>query len=1071
MKNGIILSAIVFTLSLTACSNYLEEFEDEYRDSAYAKTDIFSPTESSASIIDAGDSSGTSSKDASSSDARAEGQSSGKTDEEYDCYMNDSACISKIANEFDKTVRLLDSRNNNVYTAIYVGGLYFETAGGESVFDDSVSFLLMTENLEYEGDSVTALDTNGVFFYTYENAEKACPTGWRLPKITPEWSFLLKGEGSQFYIELPDNENGCYTNGEFDSGKSIFYWAQKEGETSWFVQKNYLANDNSELPKKCNAFPVRCVKEFGRYADYAGSSSSSGETKSSFGGGNTSLSVLNCDDFGGDTLYDSDNVGGHVLWNNGLKNYGYDDDFVSNIVFDDKVEFCVEYKDVKKDSIPMAYLGNPIYGYFYKYLSKDASAATFTINSNSDSCTTAISSTSKACESSNRQNVMENFKKIVIQNATATKIMVKGEYTIEYLSSSSSSVKSQSSSSSNISSSSGLQNCEAFKKDGGKLIYPLNNGDYGFTKGTSIYNVTSDYHLELNEDSEFCIEFTDKTKSDVKFTFGFMYPDTSVYFTYSSIEINSLAAEFEVDKESCLMNDSTQKTIAVGIECGENAKGNALKNINYFYYDVSYTSIKNIYVKNAEIKKNSSSSSEPATTCPDEDDGWHTLYDSSDSDQINGNPFQVDLYSGYRFEGSSGSKDFSEIDSICIEYKKTTKDVELDTTLGVRLGCYNDSKKELKYQYVVPIIDNQKFNKVEFSYDLCDTENSHEACYSGYIVYMELPNPERKNVTVQKIMYKGVINDVDICNSNALYVSSILDAAKCFKKNLSGSSSGTLLYDASKGDTLTNGKKWLSNGVTTTFQENLMIIESSAEQPYFAFNANPTGENEAVDISDWDGLCLVYASNVPLELRTDVDGSLAVDTFPAVTTPSWQCIGWPKDANLTNVSQLKLTPVDANGITPVVYIQKVYTQNKTVKVLWEKGRDYEDGYVQIDDKLSSSKSIAFNFSGVNISLFDSATVDVDDDEILKEFLFYKKKDFDSGASSCIDGGYCTEDGKAKKAISLIMYDSDNRKVSSDELAVFPVLGAFFSFDSEKTSNPINSITLIPKSWYAPLSPQ
>lgn len=606
MKNGIILSAIVFTLSLTACSNYLEEFEDEYRDSAYAKTDIFSPTESSASIIDAGDSSGTSSKDASSSDARAEGQSSGKTDEEYDCYMNDSACISEIANEFGKTVRLLDSRNNNVYTAIYVGGLYFETAFGESVFDDFVSFLLMTENLEYEGDSVTALDTNGVFFYTYENAEKACPTGWRLPKITPEWSFLLKGDGSQFYIELPDDEKGCYTDGKFDSGKSIFYWAQKEGETSWFVQKNYLANDNSELPKKCNAFPVRCAKEFGRYADYAGSSSSSGETKSSFGGGNTSLSVLNCDDFGGDTLYDSDNVGGHVLWNSDLYNYGYNDNFVSNIVFDDKVEFCVEYKDVKKDSIPMAYLGNANYGYFYKYLSKDASAATFTINSNSDSCTTAISSTSKACESSNRQNVMENFKNFVIQNATATKIMVKGEYTIEYLSSSSSSVKSQSSSSSNISSSSGLQNCDAFKKDEDAYdLYGSEESLFGATSFNSSYEANKGSHLELNENSKFCIEYK-KVTNDYDCSFGFKksYAGDSSTFFLCTIKAGSVT-ELTMDDMKC-----EKKTKSKGgyESCVDDDSTVALRNINYFYVHSNVT-VKNVYVKNAEIKANSSSSS------------------------------------------------------------------------------------------------------------------------------------------------------------------------------------------------------------------------------------------------------------------------------------------------------------------------------------------------------------------------------------------------------------------------------------------------------------------------------
>lgn len=626
-------------------------------------------------------------------------------------------------------------------------------------------------------------------------------------------------------------------------------------------------------------------------------------------------------------------------------------------------------------------------------------------------------------------------------------------------------MKPESSSSSNISSSSGLQNCEAFKKDGDVLgLYGSEGSLFVSTSKNGRYEPNGNtMHLELEEKSEFCIEFDGSSDKDSIFIGYQVDDDSAIYF--GKLLGKGPVAQFTLDS----VNYKILKTGRED-EDGSSKRKVALANINYFYYDAS---IKNIYVKNAEIKKNSSSSSEPATTCPNEDGDWKTLYDSSGRDQIIDNSFNGnDEYRLHMFEGPTGSKDFSEIDSICIEYKKTTEDVKLDATLGVRLGYYNDSKNVLGYQYVVPIIDNQKFNKVKFSNDLCDTENSHEACNSGYIVYMELPNPELKNVTVQKIMYKGVINDVDICNSNALYVSSISDAAKCFKKNLSGSSSGTLLYDASKGDTLTNGENWIVSSkdqVTTTFQENLMIIESSAEQPYFAFNANPTGENEAVDISDWGGLCLVYASNVPLELRTDVDGSLAVDTFPAVTTPSWQCIDWSKNANLTNVSQLKLTPVDANGITPVVYIQKVYTRNKTVKVLWEKEGTYEDGYVQIDDKLSSSsKSIAFNFSGVNISLFDSATVDVDDDEILQEFFFYKKENLGSGASPSRDGGYCTEDGKAKKAISLIMYDSDNQMVSSDE---FSVLGAFFSFESEKISNPINSITLIPKSWYAKPSRQ
>lgn len=322
--------------SLVACSNYLDEFQDEYGD-AFAGGGNFE-----------GNSSGVQTN-----------LSSGKTDEEFDCDMNDSACISEIANEFGKTVRLLDSRNNNVYTAIYVGGLDFETANGYgSIFDDFVSFLLMTENLEYEGESVTALDTNGVFFYTYENAEKACPTGWRLPKITPEWFFLLTGEGHQFNIELPDDEKGCYTNGKFDSGKSIFYWAQKEGETSWFVKKGSLANDHDlREQERCNTFPVRCVKEFGKYADYAGSSSSSGETKSSSSEGGSS-SITTCDDFHDNNTLSLDSEVLKLKWPKipedfskgkiNVDRYCLDDSY--NLKVTDNTQFCVEYTDDSKDA-------------------------------------------------------------------------------------------------------------------------------------------------------------------------------------------------------------------------------------------------------------------------------------------------------------------------------------------------------------------------------------------------------------------------------------------------------------------------------------------------------------------------------------------------------------------------------------------------------------------------------------------------------------------------------------------------------------------------------------------------
>lgn len=57
-KNGILLSAAILTLSLMACSNYVQEFEDDYHDLAYTDPIVLSPeSSSSGGIISSSDAS------------------------------------------------------------------------------------------------------------------------------------------------------------------------------------------------------------------------------------------------------------------------------------------------------------------------------------------------------------------------------------------------------------------------------------------------------------------------------------------------------------------------------------------------------------------------------------------------------------------------------------------------------------------------------------------------------------------------------------------------------------------------------------------------------------------------------------------------------------------------------------------------------------------------------------------------------------------------------------------------------------------------------------------------------
>lgn len=699
-KNGIILSTAIFTLSLMACSNYVQEFEDDYHDLAYADLNGNTNGDGPNGNANNGDDSGVI---ASSSAAKQSGNDGSNGD--------DSGVIasSSAAKQSTTDLKNCDGFKNNS-RVLYDGSsdaLFAKKSNND------------TSYFEIKGDSVLALyeqsrfcieysfdgnDDSKYFNFGLKSGDSLMNLRKRVSSDSVE-AFYAYGNETQFFIQKKDSTK--YKNDESLRKTALYnvnYFTVPKGLT---IKKAYVTNADIALtkcPSKNDG--ASAVVLFDRAYAGKGNREDYFYSQIKLNQNHYYYAMTGSLDLGGVSSYcvEYDNGGVYDLH---LGEYNV---------------------DARRPSLNI-FNSNPVY---------TGSAALVKFTKNDDD--SDLNRINAFWHTQNGENAVNKF-------------VAYGSVKVN--------------SSSNISSSSGLQNCDAFEKDGGKLIYPLNNGNVWFT---GVY-VTSGYHLELNEDSEFCIEFTDKTKSDVQFTFGFMYPDTSVYFTYSSIEENSLAAEFEVDKESCLMNDSTQKTIAVGIECGENAKGNALKNINYFYYDVSGTPIKNIYVKNAEIKANSSSSSEPATTCPNEDGDWHTLYDSGnlyvestqETSETN-KPTSSDGFTIYTFANSK-IKDFSSVDLICIEYENR-RELENDT-VSVRIG-YNEQKNNdwhLRYVYWLPLPTGQSSTTVSLNNEVCNGAYSQDGCSDNNINFIDLPDSSKKHVFVQKIMYKGVIKNSEPANA------------------------------------------------------------------------------------------------------------------------------------------------------------------------------------------------------------------------------------------------------------------------------------------------------------------
>jgi len=98
--------------------------------------------------------------------------------------------------------------------------------------------------------------------YTWDNAMKACPSGWRLP-TDDDWSKLNDFLATDTKLQAEFRKNAKIKNKDVD-GSSGYWWSATEASDSKlanfkFLYNNYTNFYDGDAPKS-DKLAVRCVK-------------------------------------------------------------------------------------------------------------------------------------------------------------------------------------------------------------------------------------------------------------------------------------------------------------------------------------------------------------------------------------------------------------------------------------------------------------------------------------------------------------------------------------------------------------------------------------------------------------------------------------------------------------------------------------------------------------------------------------------------------------------------------------------------------------------------------------------